>query len=96
MALFSFFKSQRARQFEYKPLFYNKEKEEFQERVKRIEEEMGIRSNNNNISYKPGIRRGTMRSYLKTETKKNKASSSIRLIIILFILLALTYYFLIR
>jgi len=90
MGLFSFFKPQKVRHFEYKPLFYDKEKEEFNERVKRIEEEMGLHKD---ISYRSGIQRGTFRSYLKTEKKKKRASS-IRLIIILLILMLFFYFFL--
>lgn len=97
MGLFSFFKPHRVRQFEYKPLFYDQDKEDFHERVKRIEEEMGIHKNSGNtsVSYRPGIKKGTMRSYLKTEKRKDRFSS-LRLIIILLLLMAIAYYFIMK
>lgn len=88
MAIFSFFKLNKHKQFEYKPLFYDKDKEEFNERVRRIEEEMGVHKGS---EYKPGIHRGTMRSYLQTAKKENR-HGNLRLFLIVIFLLAVAYY----
>ncbi len=90
MALFNFFKLSKNRQFTYNPLFYDKQKEEFEQRVRSIEQEMGIHKD---AEFKSSLKRGAMRSYLQTSRKKDKYSS-LRLILILVILLALAYYLL--
>ena len=92
MAIFTFFKLNKHKEFSYTPLFYDKEKEEFNERVNRIKEELGIE---NSIEFKTNIRRGTMRHNVQ-ETKRQNRSSSVRLIIIIVLLLALAYLFLFR
>ncbi len=86
--MFTFFRLNKHKQFEYKPLFYDQQKEEFQERVRRIEEEMGVHKN---TEYKSTLRRGAMRSYLQTSRRKDRYGS-IRLIVIVLLLLALAYY----
>ncbi len=54
MALFYFFKQKEYRKFEYKPYFYDPEKEKFNDRINRIKNEMGIENDetSNKISYK--------------------------------------------
>ena len=92
MAIFQFFKLNKHKEFNYMPLFYNKEKEEFNERVRRIEEEMGIKNSN---EFKPGIKRGTMREHIQN-SRKQKGYSSVRLVAIIILLLALAYLLIFR
>ncbi|MBN2212815.1 MAG: hypothetical protein JW723_01105 [Bacteroidales bacterium] len=92
MALPSFFKINKHREFHYNPIFYDKEKEEFNERVSRIEQEMGIK---NDVEFRSGIKRGAMREYIQRSRKQDRYSS-IRLVIIFIFLLALVYLILFR
>lgn len=92
MAIIQFFRLNKAREFNYTPLFYNKEKEEFKERIRRIEEEMGIK---NAAGYNSGIRRGTMREHIQ-DSRRQKRYSSTRLVAIIIFLLALAYLILFR
>ncbi len=92
MAIYQFFKLNKHKDFNYMPLFYDKDKEEFNERVRRIEEEMGIK---NSPDFKPGIRRGTMREHIQNSRKQSRYSS-IRLVAIIIILLALAYLLIFR
>lgn len=92
MALPSFFKLNKHKEFNYVPIFYDKEKEEFNERVRRIEQEMGIKKD---VEFKSSIRRGTMREYIQRSRKQDRYSS-LRLIIIFIFLLALVYLILFR
>ena len=92
MALPSFFKLNKHKEFNYVPIFYDKEKEEFNERVRRIEQEMGIKKD---VEFKSSIKRGTMREYIQRSRKQDRYSS-FRLIIIFIFLLALVYLILFR
>ena len=92
MALPSFFKQNKHKDFNYVPIFYNKEKEEFNERVKRIEQEMGIKKD---MEYRSSIKRGAMRDYIQNSRKQDRYSS-FRLVIIFIFLLALVYLLLFR
>lgn len=71
------------------PLYYNQQKEELQERVKRIENEVnsGIKA-----EYKPGIIRGSFRNVRSIREKADRGSA-LRIIIIVMLLLGLVYYF---
>ena len=93
MAIFQFFRLNKHKEFNYMPLFYDKEKEEFNERVRRIEEEMGIKKNTQ--EFKPSIKRGTMREHIQN-TRKQKRYSSMRLVFIIILLLALAYLLILR
>jgi hypothetical protein len=92
MALPSFFKLNKHKEFNYVPIFYDKEKEEFNERVKRIEQEMGIKKD---VEFRSSIKRGAMRDYIKHSRKQDRYSS-LRLVIIFVFLLALVYLILFR
>ncbi|MBN2610293.1 MAG: hypothetical protein JXB00_01930 [Bacteroidales bacterium] len=93
MAIFQFFRLNEHKEFNYTPLFYDKEKEEFNERVRKIEEEMGIKKPSG--EYQKGIRRGTLRENLHAGKKQNRAGS-MRFFIILLILLAAAYLLIFR
>jgi len=87
MGLPSFFKIPQHKTFSYTPRYYDERKENLQERIKKIEQEMGV---NKGERYKPKISKGSMRGYIY-KNKKAKKQSNLRLIIILLTLLFLTY-----
>ena len=84
MAIPRIFKLPRHRQFEYQPVFYNPEREEREARNKEIKMELGS-DENEDSKFKAGIRRGSMRHYIKSQ-KRSQRNSNVRLILILFVL----------
>ncbi|MBA7536432.1 hypothetical protein ES705_28696 [subsurface metagenome] len=87
MAL-NFFRTYKNKQFNYTPLYYSRQKEELEERIKRIEsEEKGIKDEN----YTPGIIKGSFR-HIRSLRAKSERGSAIRVIVIALILLVLVYY----
>ncbi|HYX07748.1 MAG TPA: hypothetical protein VE912_13550 [Bacteroidales bacterium] len=93
MALPSFFRTYKNRQFDYKPIYYNAEKEELQERIRSIELEMGIKHDDDEKEgYKPRIDRGSIRGFLNSKRKVKNRQSNIRLLIIMIFLLLLAYF----
>lgn len=86
------FKLPEYRKFTYRPLYHDPEKEEREARLRKLQQETGNRADG---QYTPGIQRGTMKSYYKrNETVKKQ--SNIRLILIIFFLLFVTYLILFR
>ena len=84
----NFFKSPKHKRFTYNPLYYNQQKEELQERVRRIErEQKGIKDGN----FTPGIIKGSFQHSRSLRSKSHK-NSSVRVIIIALILLAVVYF----
>lgn len=88
-----FFKIYKPKKYDYRYIYYDPKKEAQKEREKR----MAQGTENAESEFKTSIHRGSFRENL--ETNKNvrrfqSRQSNIRLIIILFILLALLYYFL--
>lgn len=84
----NFFRTYKNKQFNYMPLYYNQQKEEIEERVRRIESELQGKSTG---TYKPGIIRGSFR-HMRSMRKRSSRDSSFRLILIIMTLLALAYY----
>ncbi len=87
MAGFKFFSIPKPRGFRYKPIYYNEQKEEMREREERIRRELGITENDK--SYIPNIK-GQFRNAYKRKSTANR-QSNIRILIILFILLLISY-----
>jgi hypothetical protein len=83
-----FFRTYQHKQFTYTPLYYNRQKEELEERIKRIENEL---QGETSKEYKPGIIKGSFK-HLHSMRKRNNRASTLRLIIIVIILLTLVYY----
>jgi hypothetical protein len=88
----TFFKTQNPREFNYIPRYYDKKKEEAEERQKRIENELGI---SGKTGYQHSISRGSMQRRMQVKRKTNR-SSTIRLLLITGILILLVYYLLTR
>lgn len=89
MALF-FFKERKPKKFEYKPYFYNPEKEEFEERIKRIKSEIGISDDGDKkLNYKPN----KALSFRKSQPAKVKTPKvKLLIIVIAFVLLVIMFY----
>jgi hypothetical protein len=84
-----FFRTYEHKKFTYHPLYYNQQKEELQERIKRIEREE--RGPGDEENYTPGIIKGSF-EHLRSLRGKSQRNSSIRVIIIAVILIAIVYY----
>ena len=92
MALLRFFRLAKPKTFNYKPVFYDEREEKLKERVEKVKREMGKEKTKD---YKPQIVRGTMRGYLKKSRTANRYSS-LRLILIFALLLAIAYYIIVK
>ncbi|MBN1598608.1 MAG: hypothetical protein JW894_09965 [Bacteroidales bacterium] len=90
MALPSFFRTYKNKQFNYIPIFYDKQKEELQERIRKIEKDMKVSTDN---EYRPAIIKGSFRRERQRKVKESR-SSIIRFVIILLILFVIVYYLL--
>ena len=55
MAIPSFFRTQKPKQFNYVPRYYDEQKEQLDERIRDIEREMGVKDGK---TYRPTIRKG--------------------------------------
>lgn len=91
MPKIGFFRTPQPRKFNYVPMYYDAEKEAFENRVRQIEAKYKV-ENENGKEYVPGIRRGSMRAYFKTSSSQQKKRSNIRLLIVLIILFLLASY----
>lgn len=90
-----FFHTPRARQFHITPRFYDPDKEEREDRERRIKEEMGIKVDRkeNGKPYRPNIK-GQFRmaqGWQAKSSEKARRASNTRLII-LFLILTLIFY----
>jgi hypothetical protein len=92
MAFNFLFKTPKARQFHYEPLFYDAEKEAREERIKKIMREVNATSTE---GYKPGITRGTLRDYYKGKNRSDRYNT-LRLLIIIIALVLLAYFLILR
>ena len=92
MALFSFFKTPRHQKFEYKPRYWDPEKEELNRRI-----EAAKRENKDPDAIKSRISSGMRRHYKYGSRSNSRGSkkSTIRLFVIIGFLLLFTYYFLV-
>lgn len=92
MALFSFFKAPRHQKFEYKPRYWNPEKEDLDRRVRLAKGE-----SDNPDTMKSRISQGLRRGYSSNTRSYSVSSknSTIRLLIIIGMLIVGSYYFLV-
>jgi len=94
MGIPRFIKLPSHKQFNYTPRYWDPEKEEREDRIRRIKQEMGI-----DIPSDPNrstIRRGSFRQASRNTKVKAKRSSNVRLLIILAVLFLLAYLLFIR
>ncbi len=92
MAFNFLFRTPKARQFHYDPLFYDARKEAREERIKKIMREVNATGPGD---YKPGITRGTLRDYYKTRCRSDRYHT-LRLLVIIAILVLLAYFLIMR
>ena len=71
--MFFFYNNRKPRQFNYKPILYNPDKDEFNERVLKVKKEMGEVED---TDYKPTIKGEFMRNTNHLRRKVNKEESS--------------------
>lgn len=88
---FKFFHLPKNRQFAFKPRYYDEQKEELENRVKKIKRELGqTEIPVEGKSYSTNIK-GRMRGNLRRNRDASK-QSNIRLLIIVFILSVIAYF----
>jgi hypothetical protein len=88
MGLPRFFRLAKPRQFHYEPIYYDERKEKMQERIRRVEQKMGIKVDDGQL--KRTIERGSISSR-HLGRKKTSRQSTLRLIIIFIFLLLISY-----
>lgn len=94
-----FFHTPQAKKFHITPRFYDPDKEEREERERRIKDELGIvdeiKNSNNSKPYRPNIKGQfrTMQAGRSKSTEKARKSSNTRLIILILILTLIFYLF---
>ena len=94
--MFFFYNNKKPRQFGYKPILYNPDKDEFNERVHKVKKEMGVIEDS---EYKPTIKgefiRNTdhvRRKVSKDEgTDRSNSKRNIKLVIFLVVLIVIGY-----
>ena len=84
----TFFRTPRPKQFNYIPRYYDQQKEEAEERQRRIEKELGIEQQG---GFRTSITRGSMTKRIYERRRANRMSV-IRLLIIIAILTMLAIY----
>ena len=94
--MFFFYNNRKPRQFDYKPILYNPDKDEFNERVIKVKKEMGVIED---AEYKPTIKGEFIRNTNHLRRKVNKEESTgksntkrnMSLIIFLVVLIVVAY-----
>ena len=102
MPIFSFYNMRKPRQYSHKPIYWDPDKEELQERIRKVEIEMGVREVPLE-EYKPQIRgtfvEGTThlkRSKARGDDMRSRESKNMRLILFLILLGAIFWFFFLR
>ncbi|MBM3420468.1 MAG: hypothetical protein FJY11_04965 [Bacteroidetes bacterium] len=91
MGVPSFFRQNKPKEFKYVPRYYDAEKEEREERNRRIREELGMPEEGGGKS--SGIKKGSFGPKFRTKDEKMQQYTSVRLIIIVLVLFLITYVF---
>ncbi len=94
--MFFFYNNRKPRQFGYKPILFNPDKDEFNERVHKIHKEMGVIEDND---YKPTIKGEFIKNTDHVRRKVNKeegtsnstSKRNVKLIIFLIVLVVIGY-----
>lgn len=94
--MFFFYNNRKPRQFGYKPILFNPDKDEFNERVLKVKKEMGSIED---TDYKPTIKGEFIRKteHLKRKVNKEEGTSkstskrNVKLIIFLVVLIVIGY-----
>lgn len=94
--MFFFYNNKKPRQFNYKPILYSPDKDEFNERVMKVKKEMGVVED---TDYKPTIKGEFIRNtdHLRRKVSKEESSPksnkmrNTKLIIFLVVLIVIGY-----
>ncbi|MEX0987613.1 MAG: hypothetical protein WD052_09065 [Bacteroidales bacterium] len=89
MGLPRFFKVKEPNRFNYTPLYWDPEKEQREERVRRIKAELGQEVKFNRQA--STIKRGSFRQYNSSNRRKASRGSNLRLVVIAAALMILAY-----
>lgn len=99
MGIMSFYSMRKPRRFDHRPIYFDPRKEALDERVRKVEVEMGVREEDTE-EYKPSIKgsfvEGThhlRKSREKGDTNRTRESKNIRLVIIIAVLAFLYWLF---
>jgi hypothetical protein len=87
----TFFKTGKPKTFNYVPRYYDEQKEEFEERQKRIEKELGV--NQKEGTFQSRLTHGVMSERMMLKRKAGRGST-LRLLVIILILTLLALYLL--
>ena len=101
MAVFSFYKMRKPRQFNHTPIYYDPRKEALDERIRKVEIEMGVRQEEE--EYKPSIKgtfiEGTThlrKSRARGDDSRTRESKNMRLLLIAALLAAAFWFFFLK
>jgi hypothetical protein len=102
MALFSFYNTRKPRQFNHRPIYWDPRKEALDERIRKVEIEMGVRDEELG-DYKPNIK-GTFvagmshlkKSRARGDDMRSRIGKNMRLLLILSVLAVIFWYFFLR
>jgi hypothetical protein len=94
MGLPRFFKTKQPNRFNYMPLYWDPDKEQREERVRRIKAELGQEVNFSKKS--TAITRGSFRQYTAKSQRRAGKESNLRLVLIVAVLLLIAYLFFYR
>ena len=102
MALFSFYNVRKPRQFNHKPIYWDPRREALDERIRKVEIEMGVREEELG-DYKPHIK-GTFiegmshlkKSRARGDDMRTRISKNMRLLLFLSVLAVLFWYFFLK
>ncbi|MGE0089486.1 MAG: hypothetical protein AB7S50_08445 [Bacteroidales bacterium] len=80
----------KSKKFNYKPRFYDEQKEDLENRIEQIKREMGKSDNKGDKTFTPNIK-GRMRGNSR-RSQEDRQKSNIRLVFILFLLALIAYF----
>ncbi|MEN8155734.1 MAG: hypothetical protein ABFS10_02195 [Bacteroidota bacterium] len=84
------------KRFDYSPRYWDPEKEEREERIRQIKQEMGVDTSSSSTRTRTTIKRGSFRQTRQKTKVKASRDSNIRLVIILAVLLLIAYFLFLR
>ena len=87
MNLFPFFRQPTPRRFDHKPIYYDKQKEEREERIKRVKKELGMTDENNEKKDYEQRLRGSFKEAVPGGSSREKMAKTNRTVMIIFIVL---------
>ncbi|MDR2919570.1 MAG: hypothetical protein LBV72_09450 [Tannerella sp.] len=103
MAMFSFYKMRKPRQFDHKPIYWDPRKEALEERIRKVERELDEKKEVDLENYKPSIKgsfiEGTShlkKSKAKGDTAQDRVYKNMRLLLILAVAVVIFWILFIR